>query len=149
MICTSYMNCLKALRIAACAAIHGEVFLKSTMRNNQLILLSKDFAIKVIDVYNLLLKDNKVAPIVGQFLRSGTSIGANVHEANYAASRADFINKLQIAMKECYETDYWLDLFHETHSIDTEKYEELFAACSKIRKLLTASITTAKKNVED
>ena len=118
------------------------------MKNNQLVLLSKIFAIKVIEVYNSLLRNDKIVPIAGQFLRSGTSIGANIHEANYAASRADFINKLQIAMKECYETDYWLGLFHETHSVASETYEELFAACSKIRKLLTASITTAKKNID-
>ena len=116
------------------------------MRDNQLVLLSKSFAIEVIEVYNALLKSNKITPIINQFLRSGTSIGANIHEANYAASRADFINKLQIAMKECYETDYWLDIFHETNTIDTEIYERLFATCSKIRKLLTASITTAKNN---
>ena len=67
-----------------------------------------------------------------QILKSGTSIGANIHEANYAASKADFINKFQIALKECYETDYWLGLFKDTHMITEEEYKDLFAKCSKI-----------------
>ena len=83
---------------------------------------------------------------VNQIVRSLSSIGANIHEANYAASKADFINKFQIALKECYETDYWLGLFKDTHMITEEEYKDMFAKCSKIRKLLIASITTAKKN---
>ena len=118
------------------------------MKNNRLLLLSKDFSIAVINLYNALLQRNKATPIVNQLLRSGTSVGANLHEANYASSRADFINKLQIALKECYETDYWLNLFHETHIIEQSEYEDLFAQCCKIRKLLTAAITTAKKNID-
>ena len=78
-------------------------------------------------------------------MRSGTSIGANIHEANYAASKADFINKFQIALKECYESDYWLELFKDTKMITEEEYEDMFDKCSKIRRLLIASITTAKK----
>ena len=79
-------------------------------------------------------------------LRSGTSIGANIHEANYASSKGDFINKFQIALKECYETDYWLGLFKDTNMIMPDEYEALFSQCSKIRRLLIASITTAKAN---
>ena len=70
----------------------------------------------------------------------------NHGEANYAASKADFINKLQIALKECCETDYWLGLFKDTNMITEEEYKDMFAKCSKIRKLLIASITTAKEN---
>ena len=84
--------------------------------------------------------------LLNQVLRSGTSIGANIHEANYAASKAAFINKFQIALKECYETDYWLGLFKDTNMITEEEYKDMFAKCSKIRKLLIASITTAKEN---
>ena len=84
--------------------------------------------------------------LLNQLLRSGTSIGANIHEANYAASKADFINKFQIALKECYESDYWLGLFKDTKMITEEEYEEMFNKCSKIRRLLIASITTAKKD---
>jgi four helix bundle protein len=79
-------------------------------------------------------------------LRSGTSIGANIHEANYASSKADFINKFQIALKECYESDYWLGLFKETKMITEIEYADMYDKCSKIRKLLIASINTAKGN---
>ena len=79
-------------------------------------------------------------------LRSGTSIGANIHEANYASSKADFINKFQIALKECYETDYWLDVFHDSSLLSDEQYKETTVHCNKIRKLLIASINTAKGN---
>ena len=112
------------------------------------MLLSKDFSIAIINLYNVLLQRNKAVPVVNQLLRSGTSIGANLHEANYASSRADFINKLQISLKECYETDYWLNIFHETHIIEQSEYEDLFAQCSKMRTLLIAAITTAKKNLD-
>ena len=91
----------------------------------------------------------KASAIINQLLRSGTSIGANIHEANYASSKADFINKFQIALKECYETDYWLDIFHEAKIVCDKEYNDMFAACSKIRKPLIASITTAKKNLEN
>ena len=83
--------------------------------------------------------------LLNQLLRSGTSIGANIHEANYAASKADFINKFQIALKECYESEYWLELFKETEMIAKEDYDDLYNKCSKIRKLLITSINTAKK----
>ena len=83
--------------------------------------------------------------MINQIIRSSTSIGANIHEANYAASKADFINKFQIALKECYESDYWLGLFKDTKMITEEEYEDMFDKCSKIRRLLIASITTAKK----
>ena len=85
--------------------------------------------------------------IVNQILRSGTSIGANIHEANYASSRADFIAKMQIALKECYETEYWLELFVKTAIISEEVYKKLKNDCGKIRKLLISSINTAKANV--
>ena len=115
------------------------------MKENQLIVLSKSFAIEIIDICEKIRDRKKAAAIANQLLRSGTSIGANIHEANYAASKADFVNKLQIALKECYETEYWIDVFHSSQILMNEEYESLFAQCSKIRKLLTASITTAKE----
>ena len=113
------------------------------MNDNILISLSRQFA---IDTINLCSKMNNKTILINQLLRSGTSIGANIHEGNYASSRADFINKFQIALKECYETDYWLGIFKETNIISEEDYSEMFEKCSKIRKLLTASIKTAKNN---
>ena len=117
------------------------------MKENLLIDLSKQFAIAVVNLCTEAKERKKSGVLINQLLRSGTSIGANIHEANYAASKADFINKFQIALKECYETDYWLDLFKETHMITEAEYKDMFAKCSKIRKLLTASITTAKESV--
>ena len=117
-----------------------------SMGENLLVDLSKRFAIDTINLCTDIQNNLKNYVLANQFLRSGTSVGANIHEANYAASRADFINKLQIALKECYESEYWLDIFKETNIITKEKYESMFLQCSKIRKLLVSSINTAKKN---
>ena len=116
------------------------------MKENILVDLSKQFAVDIVNLCSDIKENRKSNVLLNQILRSGTSSGANVHEANYAASKADFINKFQIALKECYETDYWLGLFRDTHMITEEEYRALFARCSKIRKLLIASITTAKEN---
>ncbi|MBE6752247.1 MAG: four helix bundle protein [Ruminococcaceae bacterium] len=83
---------------------------------------------------------------VNQIMRSCSSIGANSFEAKYAQSRADFINKLEIALKECYETEYWLEIFFKTNTIDEETYKNLSDKCGIIRRKLIASVTTAKKN---
>ena len=116
------------------------------MKENFLVNLSKQFAVDIVNLCTEIKANRKSNVLLNQVLRSGTSIGANIHEANYAASKADFINKFQIALKECYETDYWLGLFKDTHMITEEEYKDMFAKCSKIRKLLIASITTAKEN---
>ena len=73
-------------------------------------------------------------------------MNSTIHEGNYASSKADFINKFQIAMKECYETEYWLCIFKDSELITENEFSVLFSNCSKIRKILTASITTAKGN---
>ena len=82
-----------------------------------------------------------------QLLRSCSSIGANSHEAKYAQSRADFINKMEIALKECYETEYWLEVLYKTESIGTEIYNSLNTKCGTIRRMLIASVTTAKSKL--
>ncbi len=81
-----------------------------------------------------------------QLLRSCSSIGANSHEAKYAQSRADFIHKLEIALKECYETEYWLEILYKVDSIDKNTYEKLINKNGTIRRKLIASVTTAKNN---
>ena len=118
------------------------------MADNQLVLLSKAFAVDIINLCESLKERKKATAILNQLLRSGTSIGAHIHEANYASSKADFINKFQIALKECYETEYWLEIFHDSKVLSDEEYSNMFSQCSKLRKLLIASITTAKKNAE-
>ncbi|MBE7018466.1 MAG: four helix bundle protein [Ruminococcaceae bacterium] len=82
---------------------------------------------------------------VNQLLRCSSSIGANLHEAKYAQSRADFINKLEIALKESYETEYWLELLLRKTKIDEPTYRNLVNKCGTIRRKLIASVTTAKK----
>ena len=116
------------------------------MKENLLVDLSKQFAIDIINLCTDIKENRKGNVLVNQVLRSGTSIGANIHEANYASSKADFINKLQIALKECYETDYWISIFKEVNIITEAEYKDIFAKCSKIRKLLVSSINTAKGN---
>ena len=116
------------------------------MKENKLIELSKMFAVDIVNLYTDIKENRKGNVWLNQLLRSGTSIGANIHEANYASSKADFINKFQIALKECYESDYWLGLFKETKMITEIEYADMYDKCSKIRKLLIASINTAKGN---
>ena len=79
-----------------------------------------------------------------QLLRSCSSIGANAHEAKYAQSEADFVNKMEIALKECYETEYWLELLFETDSIEEEKYKKMQNECGAIRRMLISSLKTVK-----
>ena len=115
------------------------------MTNNVIVDLSMDFSVSIV---NLCDGIKGKSAIVNQLLRSGTSIGPNIHEANYASSKADFIAKMQIALKECYETEYWLELFVKTNILSDEQYKSLKNSCGKIRKLLIASINTAKGNLD-
>lgn len=81
-----------------------------------------------------------------QLLRSCSSIGANTHEAKYAQSKADFVSKMEIALKECYETEYWLEILFKINAIDENTYTQLQNKCGSIRRKLIASVTTAKAN---
>ena len=112
------------------------------MRDNLLVELSIDFAVKIV---NLTDEIQGKTVLKNQILKSGTSIGANIHEANYAQSKADFVSKFQIALKECYETEYWLKLFSKTSIIDMNVYSELQNDCGKIRRVLISSINTTKE----
>ena len=113
------------------------------MSDNLILDLSMQFA---IDIVNLCDSMKGKSVLTNQLLRSGTSIGANIHEGNYASSKADFIAKFQIALKECYETEYWLKLFVHTNLISQEVYSKLSNDSGKIRRILIASINTAKSN---
>jgi len=113
------------------------------MTDNILVDLSMEFSVEIV---NLCDSINGKSVLTNLLIRSGTSIGANIHEANYAHSRADFISKMQIALKECYETEYWLQLFMKTKIINEETYKELKNNCGKMRKILISSINTAKNN---
>ena len=116
------------------------------MNDNTLVNLSRRYAVQVVNICSIIKERGKSNALVNQFIRCGTSIGANIHEANYASSKADFINKLQIALKECYEAEYWIGIFKDTDMITEEEHKELYSKCSKIRIMLISSINTAKEN---
>ena len=115
------------------------------MSKNLLLDLSMNFAVEIVRLCES-MKGKSI--LTNQLLRSGTSIGANIHEANYASSKADFIAKLQIALKECHETEYWLSLFARTDLISEATYSKLSNDSGKIRKILITSINTAKGNLD-
>ena len=110
---------------------------------NQLREETLDFA---IDVSNICDNIKGCSIYTNQLMRSSSSIGANVHEAKYAQSREDFVHKLEIALKESSETDYWLDFMYRKNKIDEAQYKKLKNNCGTIRRKLISSITTAKNN---
>ena len=113
------------------------------MSESKLRDMSLDFAVEIINlVKELKLKKENI--ISNQIGRSGTSIGANIREAQYAHGKADFVSKLQIALKEASETGYWLELLYKTNYIDEASYKELDSACTSIRVMLISSINTVK-----
>jgi four helix bundle protein len=115
--------------------------------NKENILLEKslNFAVRVVKLQKYLCKTHKEAVISKQIIRSGTSIGANINEANYGSSKADFIAKMQIAQKETAETEYWIRLLYLSEYIDQKEFNSLFNDCLDIKNLLTATLKTAKK----
>ena len=119
------------------------LFIGGFMSENLILDLSMQFAIDIVNLCESLKGRNS---LTNQLLRSGTSIGANIHEGNYASSKADFIAKFQIALKECHETEYWLKLFVKTNIIDTIAFNKLSNDSGKIRRILISSINTAKSN---
>lgn len=117
-----------------------------TMKKNVLKEKSFVFALEVIELYKVISVEKKEYVLSKQMLRSGTSIGANVREAEYAQSKADFINKLSIALKEANETDYWLDLLHLSAYINDGQFQSIKPKITEQLRLLTSIITTSKNN---
>ena len=115
------------------------------MSESKLRAQSMDFAVAIINLVRN-LKEKRESIISNQIGRSGTSIGANIREAQYAHSKADFIARLQIALKEANETGYWLELLYRTQYIGEEEYKTLDSACTSIRVMLIASINSANSN---
>ena len=107
---------------------------------------SYKFAVRVVKLYKYLTEEKKEYILSKQLLRSGTSIGANVKEAIHAESRADFIHKLSIALKEASETEYWLELLRETEYIDQPQFDSINADCQELLKLLISIIKTSKQS---
>ena len=117
------------------------------MKNDKLSVQSKEFAVAIIRLVRD-LKGKKESIISNQIGRSGTGIGANIREAQYAHGKADFISKLQIALKEANETGYWLELLVETGYISEEEFKVLDQKCTALRAMLIASINTTKQNMQ-
>ena len=115
--------------------------------DNKLVDLSFEFAVAIVNIVDN-VKTPRSTYMVDQLARAGTSVGANIHEAQYAQSKKDFVAKLEIALKEANETSYWLKLLRDTKRIDHLTYQQTERLCGNIRRLLIASCKTAKDNQE-
>ena len=105
---------------------------------------SKEFAKNIVFLCRRMKDEHIESALINQLLRCGTSIGANVHEAQYAQGTKDFISKFEIALKECNESSYWIELLYETNSITKETFDEFQKQCIELRRMLVSSITTLK-----
>ena len=114
------------------------------MADNKLADLSTEFAVQILKLTDSIKGHYSLA---NQLERSGTSIGANIREAKYAHGKADFVAKLQIALKECYETEYWLEIAQKAEIVSEESVKTLLHDCGAIRRMLISSITTAKEKL--
>ena len=115
------------------------------MEDNLILEKSKQFAVRIVRLYQHLIENSKEFVLSKQVLRSGTSVGANIREAVQGQSKKDFIAKMQIALKEASETEYWLELLHETDYINNKEYESIADDCSRINKILIAILKTSKQ----
>ena len=116
------------------------------MKENILIEKSIDFGARIVKLHRYLVKTQHESVLSKQILRSGTSIGANINEAQYGNSKADFIVKLHIALKETAETEYWLRVLHKSDYLDEKMADSLLCDCIEIKRILIASINTAKES---
>lgn len=117
------------------------------MRENALIEKSIDFGARIVKLQRYLVRERKEVVLSKQILRSGTSIGANINEAQYGNSRADFIAKLHIALKETAETEYWLHILQKSDYLDDTMASSMLRDCLEIKRILISSINTAKENM--
>ena len=118
------------------------------MRENPLVEKSIDFGARIVKLERWLRKEKHEAVLSKQILRSGTSIGANINEAQYGNSKADFIAKLHIALKETAETEYWLHILQKAEYLEDAMAESLLCDCLEIKRILIASINTTKENMK-
>ncbi len=116
------------------------------MAESVMLNKAKDFAVRIIETCKTIKEATRESVMTNQLLRSGTSIGANIHESKYAYGTSDFIYKMQIALKECYESEYWLELLNRTGYITDSEYKSISNDCGQIRRMLISSINTVKSN---
>ena len=105
---------------------------------------SKEFAKDIVFLCRKLKQSGVESALINQLLRCGTSVGANIHEAQYAQGTKDFISKFEIALKECNESAYWLELLFEINSLTEEDFKKFQAKCVEIRRMLVSTVTTLK-----
>ncbi len=105
---------------------------------------SREFAKDIVFLCRRLKKNGVESVLLNQLLRSGTSIGANIHEAQYAQSKPDFIHKLEVSLKECNESEYWIRVLFDVDSLQREEFEKFEKECIDIRRMLVSSVTTLK-----
>ena len=119
------------------------------MSNGILRDKSKKFAKQIVILCRNIKANFKESVLTKWLLRAGTSIGANIHEAQYAQGKKDFISKLEVAQKECYETEYWLELLFETGYMTDTEYKPIQNDCGAIRRMLISSLNTTKAKMEE
>ena len=114
------------------------------MADSVLRTKSKEFAKDIVFLCRKLKQNGVEAALINQLLRCGTSVGANVHEAQYAQGTRDFISKFEIALKECNESEYWLELLSDTNSLSEADFKDFHSKCIELRRMLVSSVTTLK-----
>ena len=115
--------------------------------NNIIVIKSKQFSLRIIKLYQFMMMEHKEYVLSKQLLRAGTSIGANVAEAEQAQSKADFISKISIALKEATETDYWIRLLNATDYLSNYEIKTILANCNELERILTAIIKSSKNSL--
>ena len=119
------------------------------MSDSIMLERAKDFAIDTVNICQAIKERRREGLMTNQLLRCATSVGANLHESKYGQSTADFVSKMKIALKECYESEYWLELLVRTNYMTTEEYKHLRNSCGAIRRMLISSINTTEANQTD
>ncbi len=117
--------------------------------NNPVLDKSKHFSVRVVRLYKYLTETKREYVMSRQLLKSGTSVGANIVEGQYASTKKDFLNKLQIALKECNETEYWLELLHETKYLTEKEFHSIYNDCREVKYLLIAITDSTKRKLKE
>ena len=118
------------------------------MADSVLRTKSKEFAKDIVFLCRKMKQNGTESALINQLLRCGTSVGANIHEAQYAQGTKDFISKFEIALKECNESEYWLELLYETNSVTEAEFKAFQSMCIELRRMLVSSVTTLKQKLE-